>query len=173
VSSELNPECEHVVGDMRTVRLGRQFDAVFVHDAIDYMTTPSDLAAAIRTAFEHTRPGGIAVFVPDSVRRPGEVAEDEDDLWDGESPDGRAVRVMEWDWDPDPDDDWTQTEYVFLLRDSDGRVRAVHESHRTGWFTEATWMATLRDAGFHPETVREVTDEDREPRTFFAAHRPD
>jgi ubiquinone/menaquinone biosynthesis C-methylase UbiE len=39
VSRALNPECEHVQGDMRTVRLGRQFDAVFVHDAVVYMTT--------------------------------------------------------------------------------------------------------------------------------------
>src|SRR3954454_16867433 len=34
VSRALNPECEHVQGDMRTIRLGRQFDAVFVHDAV-------------------------------------------------------------------------------------------------------------------------------------------
>lgn len=33
-SHALNPECEHVQGEMRTVRLGRQFDAVFVHDAV-------------------------------------------------------------------------------------------------------------------------------------------
>jgi trans-aconitate methyltransferase len=31
VSKRQNPDCEHVVGDMRTVRLGREFDAVFVH----------------------------------------------------------------------------------------------------------------------------------------------
>ena len=30
VSRRLNPECEHVLGDMRTMRLGRTFDAVFV-----------------------------------------------------------------------------------------------------------------------------------------------
>src|SRR6266481_5817924 len=28
VSAQLNPDCEHIQGDMRTVRLGRQFDAV-------------------------------------------------------------------------------------------------------------------------------------------------
>ena len=49
VSKRLNPDCEHVVGDMRTVRLGREFDAVFVHDAIDYMTSTADLAAAVET----------------------------------------------------------------------------------------------------------------------------
>ena len=35
VSRRLNPDCEHLAGDMRSVRLGRSFDAVFVHDAID------------------------------------------------------------------------------------------------------------------------------------------
>src|SRR5262245_43380133 len=34
VSAAINPECEHCLGDMRDVRLGREFDAVFVHDAI-------------------------------------------------------------------------------------------------------------------------------------------
>ncbi|MGH2792946.1 MAG: class I SAM-dependent methyltransferase, partial [Actinomycetota bacterium] len=53
VSRELNPELEHHEGDMRTVRLGRAFDAVMIHDAIAYMTTEEDLAAAIRTAAVH------------------------------------------------------------------------------------------------------------------------
>src|SRR5689334_12465539 len=43
VSRRLNPECEHQQGDMRTVRLGRQFDGVFIHDAVCYMTTTEDL----------------------------------------------------------------------------------------------------------------------------------
>src|SRR5262245_35687518 len=47
LSQALNPECEHVAGDMRTVRLGRTFDAVFVHDAVSYMTTEADLFSAI------------------------------------------------------------------------------------------------------------------------------
>jgi hypothetical protein len=40
VSRALNPDCEHLVRDMRTLRLGRAFDVVFIHDAIDYMTRP-------------------------------------------------------------------------------------------------------------------------------------
>ena len=39
LSRTLNPECEHIEGDMRTLRLERTFDAVFVHDAIAYITT--------------------------------------------------------------------------------------------------------------------------------------
>jgi ubiquinone/menaquinone biosynthesis C-methylase UbiE len=49
LSATINPECEHIRGDMRTLRLGRQFDFVFVHDAISYMTTAPDLRRAVKT----------------------------------------------------------------------------------------------------------------------------
>ena len=58
MSQQLNPECEHLEGDMRTLRIDRLFDAVFIHDAICYMTTPEDLRRAFDTAFAHCRPGG-------------------------------------------------------------------------------------------------------------------
>jgi len=32
LSRTINPELEHLVGDMRTIRLGRTFDAVLIHD---------------------------------------------------------------------------------------------------------------------------------------------
>ena len=68
LSRTINPECEHIQGDMRTLRLGREFDAVFVHDAVVYMTTEADLKAAIDTAFIHCRRGGAALFAPDHLR---------------------------------------------------------------------------------------------------------
>ena len=58
VSRTLNPECTHLSGDMRDVRLGRTFDAVFIHDAVMYMTTEEDLRAALATAAAHLAPGG-------------------------------------------------------------------------------------------------------------------
>src|SRR3712207_9249425 len=68
VSRALNPDCEHLLGDMRTLRLGRAFDVVFVHDAIDYMTTREDLRLALETAAVHCKPDGLGLFVPDYVR---------------------------------------------------------------------------------------------------------
>src|SRR6516162_9060708 len=68
VSRRLNPECRHIRGDIRTVRLGQLFDAVFAHDAICHMTTEEELLAVMQTAYEHCRPGGAALFVPDFVR---------------------------------------------------------------------------------------------------------
>ena len=50
MSKALNPECRHIQGDMRTARLDQTFDCVFIHDAVDYMTTLEDLRAAIETA---------------------------------------------------------------------------------------------------------------------------
>ena len=68
VSRALNPECEHIVGDMRDLRLRRTFDAVLVHDAISYMTTRHDLVRALETCTLHCRPGGALLLMPDCLR---------------------------------------------------------------------------------------------------------
>jgi trans-aconitate methyltransferase len=169
VSSRLNPSAEHHQGDMRSVRLGRQFDAVFVHDAVSYMLTEGDLAAAMATAFAHTSPGGVALFVPDETRETFAAGTDHGGH---DACDGRAVRYLEWSWDPDPDDTWTVTEYAFLLRDADGTVRVSHETHRTGLFGRDVWLRLLAGAGFRPRSVIEATTEDRPPRELFIGHRP-
>jgi len=175
VSRRLNPDCEHQQGDMRTVRLGRTFDAVFVHDAVDYMTNREDLQHAVGTAFEHCRPGGVAVFVPDATAETFEESTDHggrDGIDDEGLPLVRGVRYLEWTWDPDPTDSWVQTEYSFLLRDDDGSVRAVHESHRTGIFHRDVWIEVLTGSGFEASDRWEETTEDRPARQIFIGHRP-
>jgi SAM-dependent methyltransferase len=167
-SRRLNPDCEHLGGDMRTLRLGRRFDAVFIHDAVDYMTTERELQQALETAFAHCRPGGIAVFVPDHTAETFEPASDHGGT---DSADGRGVRYLEWSWDPDPGDTWILTEYAFLLRERDGRVRVVHETHRTGVFTRATWSRLLAETGFETSMVDEDTTESRVARTIFIGRR--
>jgi trans-aconitate methyltransferase len=169
ISRRLNPECEHRQGDMRTVRIGRMFDAVFVHDAVDYMLTETDLRAAIGTAFVHCRPGGIAVFVPDRITQ---TFRPTSGYGGSDAASGRGARFLEWTWDPDPTDTWTRTEYAFLLRDADGSVTAVHETHRMGLFDREVWLRLLNEAGFEANTVIEHTTEQRTPREFFAGHRP-
>ncbi|GIG00378.1 class I SAM-dependent methyltransferase [Catellatospora citrea] len=169
VSRRLNPDCAHHVGDMRTLRLGRAFDAVFLHDAVSYMTTEDDLRQAIATAYAHCRPGGVAVLLPDETTQTYEPGADHGGV---DGPDGRGVRFLEWSWDPDPADSWTVTEYAFLLRDADGSVRTTHETHRTGVFAREVWLRLLTEAGFTPQLVIEQTTEDRTPRDCFVAHRP-
>jgi SAM-dependent methyltransferase len=168
VSRRLNPECEHVQGDMRDVRLSRTFDAVFVHDAVNYMLTEADLAKAIETAYVHCRPGGAAVFVPDHVA--GNF-EPETGCGGGDGSDGRGARFLEWSWDPDPSDTWMRADFVYMLRERDGQVQVVHESHRLCLFSRETWLRLLAGAGFEAQVITEETTEDREPRLLFAGRR--
>ncbi len=169
VSRRLNPTASHHQGDMRSVRLGRQFDAVFIHDAVDYMTSEADLAAAIATAYEHCRPGGRVVIVPDEV---AETFEPHTDHGGTDADDGRAVRFLEWSWDPDPADTWTLTEYTFVLRSADGSVEVAHESHRFGLFSRDTWLRLLTDAGLEPSAHSEITAAGHQPRLWFVGRRP-
>ena len=149
-SERLNPECEHVDGDMRSVRLGRTFDAVFVHDAVEYMTTEDDLRRAVATAFVHCRPGGAALFAPDHVR---ETLAPETSHGGHDAPDGRGLRYVQWVWDPDPSDTTCRVDYAYLLREADGGVRVEHDRHVCGVFGRDTWTGLLAEAGFEPERV--------------------
>jgi trans-aconitate methyltransferase len=155
LSRSINPECEHIKGDMRTLRLGRLFDAVFVHDAIMYMTSEEDLGAAIRTAFEHCTAGGAAVFAPDHVRETLTATTDHG----GNDGDEWSLRYLEWTWDPDPEDDTYTVDYAYLLRDADGRVQVDHDRHTCGVFSRATWMRLLEEAGFRAERREGLKDE--------------
>jgi SAM-dependent methyltransferase len=153
VSRRLNPECEHIRGDMRTVRLGRTFDGVLVHDAIDYMTTRDDLRQVIETASAHCRPGGLAAFVPDHV---ADTFRAITGRGGGSDASGRQASFQEWTWDPDPADDWVQAEYEFVLQSADGAVQVVRETHRLGAFSRATWLSRLSCAGFGTVTAEAV-----------------
>ena len=155
VSRRLNPECEHVRGDMRTVRLGRTFDAVLVHDAIDYMTTEDDLRQVTETAFAHCRTGGLAVFVPDHV---ADTFQPYSGGGGGSDAGGRQASFTEWTWDPDPADGWIQAEYEFVLRSADATVRIVHETHRLGAFSRSTWLRLLGQAGFDAITTEDPAE---------------
>lgn len=168
ISRLLNPKCEHVRGDMRTIRLGRAFDAVFVHDAVDYMVTEDDLRQAIETAFVHCEPGGAAVFVPDNT---SENFTESTEHGGDDDADGRGARFLEWTWDPDPADTWVRSEYVLLLREADGSSTVVHETHRIGVFSRDTWLRLLVEAGFEPLVLTEQTTEERTPRDLFIGHR--
>jgi SAM-dependent methyltransferase len=149
VSRRLNPECEHLQGDMRTLRLGRQFDAVFVHDAVVYMTTERELRAAIETAFVHCAPGGAALFAPDHVRETFKPSTD----CGGHDRGARGIRYLEWTWDPDPTDTICTVDYAFLLREPDGSTRVEHDRHVEGLFSRADWLRWLSEAGFDPRVV--------------------
>jgi hypothetical protein len=153
LSQTINPECEHVQGDMRTLRLGRAFDAVFVHDAIMYLTGEDDLAACFETAAAHLAPGGVALFVPDWVR---ETFGEGTDTGGHDSADGsRGLRYLEWTRDRDLTDTRYEVDYVYLLREGE-HIRAVHDHHEEGIFPKGTWMRLLEGTGFDVLSTRQM-----------------
>lgn len=148
VSRQLNPGLEHVPGDMRTIRLGRRFDAVLLHDAVDYITTAADLRLVAETAFAHCRPGGIALFVPDYLK---DDFKPEHAGGGGSDGAGHRASFQVVTSDPDPADDWILAEYEFTLVGPDGAEQVVTEAHRLGAFSRATWLRVVSEAGFDAE----------------------
>jgi SAM-dependent methyltransferase len=159
VSRRLNPECEHVEGDMRSVRLGREFDAVFIHDAIMYLTTEHDLGLTIETAYVHCRSGGAALLAPDYVR---ETFSPRSEHGGYDGPDGRSLRYLEWDRDDDPADDVFTVDFAIMMRAKGQPVRLVHDHHVYGVFARDRWLALCRQAGFRPE-IRTVVHSEFAP----------
>jgi SAM-dependent methyltransferase len=144
VSRALNPECEHQLGDMLSLRLGRQFDVVLIHDAIMYATEPAAVQATLWTAAIHCRPGGTVAVLPDFVR---ETFLPRTDRGGHDAVDGRGLRYLEWVWDPDPTDDTYIADYAFLLRAKDGSVTVAHDRHVEGLFARALWLQWFSEAG--------------------------
>ena len=144
VSRKLNPDCEHLQGDMRTVRLDRTFDIVFIHDAIDYMTTLDDLRQAFATAFIHCKPGGMALFVPDSVRD-----------------------TFQPSTDHGGDDSTYITDYVVIFREDNLPTRVEHDQHVLGLFARDEWLRLLSETGFKADFVIDQFD-----RHVFVARKP-
>ena len=155
VSQALNPECQHLEGDIRTIRLGRSYDAVFVHDAICHMTTRAELGAVMQTAFEHCRPGGVALFAPDFVRET--FVENTDH--GGNDTDRGSVRYLQWTTDPDPSDTTYFVDFAILIRDPQGSMRLEHDRHTYGLFKRSEWLGLMRDAGFDLNTISAVVDD--------------
>lgn len=159
LSRRLNPGCEHVAGDMRTLRLGRTFDLVLIHDAVMHMNTASDLRAAIATAHLHCTPGGLAAFLPDWTKEtfrpgaslsggPGASLQGADAAPDTSR--DKQARLVEWTWDPDPADTEFLSHMTYILREPGAPVRVEHETCRLGLFARSEWTALLQETGFTP-----------------------
>ncbi len=157
VCAATNPECTLVHGDMRHVRLGQQFDAVFVHDAVSYIATEEDLRLMAETAAHHCVGGGLVFMAPDFLRESFREGVDHGGSDDNQ---GRGIRFLEWTWDPDPDDTTYTVDFAYLLKQADGTVHAEHDRHIMGLFSRHVWLSVLEDAGFSPLIERLVSGED-------------
>jgi SAM-dependent methyltransferase len=162
-SQRLNPSVEHLVGDMRSLRLGRTFDAVLIHDAISYMLTEDDLRATFATVAAHLRPGGIFITAPDcyldSFQGPTVSSETQRQ---GE----RELTYTEYCYDPDPGDTTGETIYSYYLWEG-GALRVELDRHRFGLFPQKTWMRSMEEAGFSVERRPYPVQEEGSPELFL------
>jgi SAM-dependent methyltransferase len=163
VSRAINPECEHIAGDMRSLRLKRQFDFVFVHDAISYMSSARDLRRAVKTIFVHCKHGGIALLQPDEVRETFRPSRESG----GHRIGGRSLRYSQLTHALQAKTDAAFVDYTFTLKERDGTTRTSIDRHKIGVFSRAMWLAALRAQGFRARTVV-----DPWRRVCFVAMRP-
>lgn len=153
LSRTINPELEHIVGDMRTVRLGRLFDTVLVHDAICYLRSVEDVSAALRTVAEHLSPGGVAVICPDDTL---ETLRTSAECGGHDGDDGRSMRYLMWTHPLDDDGCTYRTTFVYALREGNAPSVIEHEEHVFGAFSRNEWLEMLEAAGLRARLIGET-----------------
>lgn len=153
----LNPSVEHHIGDMRSVRLGSEFDAVLIHDAVCYMLTEDDIRAVVETARCHLRRGGVLIMAPDWFRETYPGTQVQCGVRRDAVPEFASI---EYDYDPDPNDTTLESIFIYIIRDADGRARVEEDRHVTGIFSIETWLGHMRDAGFDAKRLPYPVHED-------------
>ncbi|WP_422122492.1 class I SAM-dependent methyltransferase [Planococcus sp. X10-3] len=144
VSRELNPDCEHIQGDMLRLNLEAQFDLVFIHDAIMHFTDKADLLEVMRNAKKHLNDNGILMIMTDHFKETFRPETDHGGSDQGK----RGMRYLEWTYDSDPTDNVVETEYAYIMRDENGRIFRENDHSETGLFSMPEWEAMLATAGF-------------------------
>lgn len=155
MSRSLNPDCRHLQGDMRSLRMGETFDAVLIHDAVCHLSEAGDLQAALNTARAHLDPGGVAVFCPDQTL----------DIFTPDTSTGgtdgadRGMRFLGWTH-PEVTGTSYRVDLAYLLRDADGSVRVEHDHMTMGIFSREHWKQALISAGFEEPGIYTVSSRD-------------
>jgi SAM-dependent methyltransferase len=155
LSRALNPECRHLAGDMRSVRLGECFDAVLIFDAISHLCRIEDLRAALETARAHLQPGGVGVFCPDWT---AECFRPETTTGGTDGPE-RGMRYIEW-IHPEVHGTTYRTDIVYLLREPGKPLTIEHDAVELGLFSRAQWRGALQEAGFVSAEVHRLSGRD-------------
>lgn len=156
VSRQLNPDCEHLQGDMRTLDAGAGYDLVFIHDAITYFKEADDLLKTFRNAKRHLNADGLLLIMTDQFTETFTGGTSHGGIDKGD----RGMRYLEWTYDRDPNDHMTETHYLYMMRNEEGKVFTESDSSQTGLFSIPEWKGLLKEAGFFAvfEPVRYSTE---------------
>jgi len=149
LAKKLNPEVGYLIGDMRTVRLDKAFDAVTIFDSIDYMLTEEELHSAFTTAFMHLKPGGV--FLTYQENSLGGFKQNHTE-YSTHSKGDITITFIENYYDPDPTDTTLELTFVYLIRNR-GQLRIETDHHVVGVFPKETWLTLFRETGFSVEVL--------------------
>lgn len=134
-----HPEIEYIEGDMRSLRLERQFDVVAVPDAIDYMASLDELDRAIGTANAHLKPGGLLLV----VAKTAETFRDNNFAYTGER-DGVHVTLLENNHVDRRRPNSYEATLVYLVRRG-GELDILVDRHVLGLFSQADWERVFQE----------------------------
>jgi ubiquinone/menaquinone biosynthesis C-methylase UbiE len=136
-----HPDIEYLEGDMRTLRLDRQFDAVVIPDSIDYMASQQDLRQAIQTAVMHLKTGGVLLV----AAKTEEIFQNNNFAYTGEK-DGIHVTLLENNHINPFRPNTYEATLVYLIRQK-GEL-TIHTDHQVlGLFSRAIWDEVFKNAG--------------------------
>lgn len=145
-AKEKNPEIEYFEGDMRSIRLNRQFDCVVIPDSIDHMVTLDDLKQAIETSAIHLKPGGVLMIVATT----SETFQNNNFAYTGEKGDTHVTLIENNYINPYIPNIYEVT-MLFLIRQK-GKLSKHIEEFKAGLFQKEMWDDVLKNFGFITET---------------------
>lgn len=143
-AKKLNPENFYLEGDMRYVRLQKQFDLVTSIDSLAYMTNRRDLKAAFKTAYHHLKPGGVFFTIIEFTKEA--FWQNKNDVHYYKRGD-TEVTYLENHYDPSIRDNSFEITFVYLVRKK-GRMVIYEDHHLCGIFNLNTWVGLLKEVGF-------------------------
>ena len=170
IAQELNPEVTYQYGDMRTIRLRENFDAVTILDSISYMRTANDLKRTFATAFYHLKPGGVFLTIAEKTAGQLEKSESFVSTY---SRGNIEITFLENYYDPDPSDTSFEATFIYLVR-VNGQLEIHTDPHICGIFKLETWHELLKETGFKviQKSFTEVAGDRSETFPVFICTKP-
>ncbi len=166
-SRRINADVTHIVADMRDAQLGKRFDVVLIHDAIDYLINEQDIAATFKTAAKHLCAGGLLIVAPTYTTESfvdGESMEDEN------ADDDTEVRFVTRVATVPDQPNRMQMRLTLFIRDLATKELTIEkDTHTCGLFSSQTWIDHMQAAGFSvlADTYLEGDESDDQPIPTF------
>lgn len=145
---------DYMPGDIRSVRLGKKFDAVIsLFHVMSYQISNHDLLAAFRTAHEHLKPRGAFIF--DCWYGPG-VLSARPQMRTKVLEDEQIAVTRTAHPEMKQEQNVVDVNYQLLVRNKlDGREHEIRETHRMRYLFQPEIILFLSLTGFELEAAHE------------------